>query len=109
MAFQKHRLERDIYTAKFERRLLPQETITGYTELMAFRAVLDQWVEVTAELVDTAIPSPDGRSVQLSLKAAATDAEQPTGIYRITLAVVTSRDRQIVGEFDLDLYGEVPA
>ena len=99
MAYFKFREEQDTYEMSFAPRLSSGETLSNPV-ITVFRAVLDEWVDVTAEVAGVAVLS--GNAIQFVLVPAAADA-QPAGLYLVVGKVTTSKDRELVGEVTLTI------
>lgn len=99
MAYVKYSEERDIYEMSFANRVAADETISTPV-LEVQHGVLDEWVDVTSDLVGVVVVV--GSTVQFTLKEGTVET-QPAGIYRVRVKVTTSQQRELVGVADLNM------
>ena len=99
MAYVKYREEQDTYEMSFAPRLSSGETLSS-PEITVYRAVLDEWRDVTAEVAGVVVINES--TIQFVLIPATADT-QPAGLYLVMGKVTTSKDRELVGEVTLTI------
>lgn len=107
MTFEKRRAEAATYEVGFLQRLNTGESLVT-PSVRVERAVLYEWVDVSAEILDSDSPAVVGTSIQFKLVAASPDSDlliQQPGTYRVVLTVATSQSEVLEGIIPLTVAG----